>query len=265
MPCRRCNLRIISKSSVNCTGDSHIANLFEMCRPFSRLMKKDIVFVLDNAYQQAFDKIKAYLMKPLFLAASILGKPFLICLRFVDHALGAILAHANDEYHKQAIYYMSRTMIGHEHCYNPVKKVWLLSVLSRRCITTWSVNPRHFENQTFWILMMHSSSVNSNLAKWVILLLLYDIKFVPLKTVKEQVITDFRAAHLVRHPLNYTMVFPMRSSKPMLPHMISLATIFCWCIQNRTQLEDRRRNMGGFNLTGLFHARLCLLIDRAIL
>lgn len=58
-------------------------------------------------------------MKPPIFAASISGMTFLIYVKDLDHALDTLLAQANNEGHKQAIYYLSRSMIGAEHRYNP--------------------------------------------------------------------------------------------------------------------------------------------------
>ncbi|MGV7988847.1 reverse transcriptase domain-containing protein, partial [Mycobacterium kansasii] len=41
-----------------------ISNLAGRCQPFSRLMKKDTEFVLDQACQNAFDSIKELLKQP---------------------------------------------------------------------------------------------------------------------------------------------------------------------------------------------------------
>ena len=46
----------------------------------------------------------------------------------MEHSLGALLAQKSDEGHEQAIYYLSRTMVGAEHRYNPVEKECLALV-----------------------------------------------------------------------------------------------------------------------------------------
>jgi len=48
----------------------------------------------------------------------------------MDHSLGALLAQNNDQNNEQAIYYLSRTMIGAEHHYNPVEKECLALVFA---------------------------------------------------------------------------------------------------------------------------------------
>ena len=50
-----------------------ISNLAGRCQPFSRLMKKEIPFEWDEACNNAFKSINAYLMKPPMLVAPILG------------------------------------------------------------------------------------------------------------------------------------------------------------------------------------------------
>ena len=65
-------------------------------------MKKGVSFVRDDACQKAFENIKAYLTKPLFLASPILGKSFLLYVRAMNHSLGALLIQ-NDDSVEQAI------------------------------------------------------------------------------------------------------------------------------------------------------------------
>ena len=93
-------------------------------------MKKGVSFIWDDACQQAFDEIKQYLTQPPVLAALVSGKPFLIYVRAMDHSLGALLAQNDDQGREQAIYYLSRTMIGAEHRYNPIEKECLALVFA---------------------------------------------------------------------------------------------------------------------------------------
>jgi len=74
-----------------------IANLLSRCQPFTLLMKKRVYFIWDEACQKAFEDIKEYLTKPPVLVAPVLGKPFFLYVRAMDHSLGALLSHKNDE------------------------------------------------------------------------------------------------------------------------------------------------------------------------
>ena len=40
----------------------------------------------------------------------------------MDHSLGALLAYNNDEGAEQAIFYLSRILIGAKNCYKPIEK-----------------------------------------------------------------------------------------------------------------------------------------------
>jgi len=62
------------------------------------------------------------------LAAPVSKKSFFIYVRVMDHSLGALLAQNNDQGHEQAIYYLSKIMIGAEHRYYPVEKECLALV-----------------------------------------------------------------------------------------------------------------------------------------
>ena len=91
-------------------------------------MKKGVSFVWYKAYHEAFEDIKEYLTKSPVLMAPTSGKPFLLYVNCMDHSLGALLAQKNDDGHEQAIYYLSRTLIGAESYYNPIEKECLTLV-----------------------------------------------------------------------------------------------------------------------------------------
>jgi len=141
-------------------------------------MKKGISFAWDKSYKKDFEDIKEYLTKPPVLMVPTSGKSFLLYVRGIDHSLGALLARKNDEGHEQAIYYLSRTLIGVESQYNPTEKECLalvFTVLKTRHYLVGQtihvisrVNPLH-------ILMTKSGSLNSRLAKRAILLSQYDM------------------------------------------------------------------------------------------
>ena len=107
-----------------------IANLSGRCQPFTRLMKKGVSFVWDQACQEAYEDIKRYLTKPPILVAPTSGKPFLLYVKVMDHSLGGLLAQKDDDGHKQAIYYLSRTLIGAESRYNPIEKECLALIFA---------------------------------------------------------------------------------------------------------------------------------------
>jgi len=107
-----------------------IANLSGRCQPFTRLVKKGVSFVWDKACQEAFEDIKRYLTKPPVLVGPTLGKPFLLYVKAMDHSLGALLTQKNDDGHEQAIYCLSKTLIGAKSWYSPIEKECLALVFA---------------------------------------------------------------------------------------------------------------------------------------
>lgn len=99
-----------------------ISNLSGRCQPFARLMKKKTPFVWDDACQEAFHSIKQYLLNPPILAAPILGKPLILYTAALEESLGALLAQDNADGKENALYYISRRLIGAELKYLPIEK-----------------------------------------------------------------------------------------------------------------------------------------------
>jgi len=97
---------------------------------FYKVNEKCVSFVWDDTCQKAFEDIIEYLTKPPVLVAPISEKSFLLYIRAMDHSLGALLAQKNDEGFEQAIYYLSRTLIGAEYRYNPIEKERLAFVFA---------------------------------------------------------------------------------------------------------------------------------------
>ena len=163
-----------------------------------QINEKGVSFIWGDACQQAFEEIKQYLTQPPVLTAPVSGKPFLIYVRAMDHSVGALLAQNNDQGHEQAIYYLSRTMIGAEHWYNPIKKECLALVFAvqkmRHYLVGQTINVISKVNP-LRLLMTKPSSLNGRLKKWAILLSQYEMRFLPQKAVKGQAMADFLAEH----------------------------------------------------------------------
>ncbi|XXG41985.1 hypothetical protein AAC387_Pa01g2344 [Persea americana] len=177
-----------------------ISNLSGKCRPFSRLMKKGVDFVWDTECEAAFQDIKSYLTKPPVLAAPTTGKPFILYTRALDYSLGALLAQENDIGKEDALYYLSRMLVGAEYRYSLVEKECLAVMFAVQKL-------RHYllSNTVYLILRINllkvlvtkAGSLNARLAKWSVLLSQFDIRYVPQKAIKGQALADF----LVEHPL----------------------------------------------------------------
>ena len=68
-----------------------ILNLAGRCQPFSRLMKKEVPYELDEVCSNAFKSIKECLMKSPVLAAPIPGKSLILYIAAQERSVAALL------------------------------------------------------------------------------------------------------------------------------------------------------------------------------
>ncbi|PKU62093.1 putative mitochondrial protein [Dendrobium catenatum] len=163
-----------------------ISNLSGRCQPFSKLMKKDVRFKWDAECQEVFDSIKKYLLNPPILVAPILGKPLILYTTALEESLGALLAQNNEEGKENALYYISRRLIGAESRYSPIEKHCLALIfavqklrhymLSHKIILISKIDPLKF--------LMTRPTLIGCLARWAVLLLQFEIIYMPQKVVK---------------------------------------------------------------------------------
>ena len=93
------------------------------CEPLFRLLKKDVPTVWNEQCQEAFKKIKNYLMKPPILVLPIPEKPILFYFTTIDTTMRALLAQYLEESRKEnAINYISKKMLAYEEKYSPLEK-----------------------------------------------------------------------------------------------------------------------------------------------
>ncbi|XP_075640424.1 uncharacterized protein LOC142612194 [Castanea sativa] len=134
------------------------------CEPIFRLLKKEVPIVRNEQCQEAFEKIKNYLMKPPILVPPVPEKPLLLYLTFIDTAMGALFAQYLEETRKEnAIYYISKKMLPYEEKMNPLK------------------------------YLMEKAVQDGKTTKWDLLLSEFDIKYVIQKYVKGREIANHLA------------------------------------------------------------------------
>ncbi|GFZ02402.1 hypothetical protein Acr_15g0010100 [Actinidia rufa] len=174
-----------------------ISNLAGRCQPFSRLMKKGIPFEWDEACNNAFKSIKAYLMKPPVLIAPIPGRPLILYIAAQERSVGALLAQENDEGKENALYYLSRMMMHCELNYSPIEKMCLALVFTVQKLR------HYFQAHTIHLIskanpvkyIMTKPVLSDRLARWSLLLQEFEIIYVPQKAIKGQALADFLADH----------------------------------------------------------------------
>ncbi|XP_070667535.1 uncharacterized protein [Malus domestica] len=93
-------------------------------------MKKDVPFIWDDAYRNAFKSIKRYLASPPVLGAPMPGKPLILYIAAQKGSIGALWAQENEDQKERALYYLSRTFAGAELSYSPNEKMCLALVFA---------------------------------------------------------------------------------------------------------------------------------------
>ena len=86
-----------------------ISQLTAKCDPIFRLLRKSDPGEWNEACQEAFDKIKDYLMSPPVLMPPVQGRPLILYLVVFEKSMGCVLAQQDDTRKKEyAVYYLSK-------------------------------------------------------------------------------------------------------------------------------------------------------------
>ena len=94
---------------------------------------KEVPTIWNEQCQEAFEKIKNYLMKPPIFVPSVPEKPLLLYLTTTNTAMGALLAQYLEETRKEnAIYYINKKMLPYEEKYSLLKKTCVTLVWATR-------------------------------------------------------------------------------------------------------------------------------------
>nr|XP_027122280.1 uncharacterized protein LOC113739249 [Coffea arabica] len=176
-----------------------IAQLTSTCEPLFELLKKNGPMDWNENCQQAFDKIKNYLLNPPVLVPPQPGRPLIMYLSVLDEAVGYVLGQ-HDKFGKkeQAIYYLSKKFTAYEANYSFLERsccalVWTAQKLGHYLLgyTTYLISrsdPLKY--------LLEKSMPTGRMAKWQMILSEFDIVFITQKTVKGQGIADYLAENL---------------------------------------------------------------------
>ena len=90
----------------------------------SHLLKKDVEFKWDSKCQEAFDKVREYLLHLLVLAPYRHGEPLWLYVLAIEHALEVMLVKKEVDGKERTIYFISRTLKDYETWYTPIGKLY---------------------------------------------------------------------------------------------------------------------------------------------
>ena len=166
------------------------------CEPIFRILKKEAPTVWNEQCQEAFEKIKNYLMKPPILVPLVPKKPLLLYLTTKYTVMGALLAQFLEEIRKEnVIYYISKKMLPYEEKYSPLEKtcvalVWATHKLRHYMLACKVLLIARMDPLKY---LMEKPMQDGKTSKWVLLLSEFDIKYMTRKSVKGRAITDHLA------------------------------------------------------------------------
>ncbi|XP_058189210.1 uncharacterized protein LOC131306800 [Rhododendron vialii] len=171
-----------------------IAKLTSTCEPTFCLLKKDLKFEWNDRCQKAFEAIQKYLQNPPILMPPIPGKPLIFYLSVTPSAMGCMMAQEGEDGVKRAIYYLSKNMVGCEERYTPLEKTcWALMWATKKL--------RRY-------MLAYSPALTGKLARWLLLLAEFEIKYVTQKSVKGRAIAEFLAYRPIEGPEHTEFQFP---------------------------------------------------------
>ena len=151
--------------------------------------------------QEAFEKIKQYLMNPPMLVPPTLGRPLILYMTVLDESMGCVLGQHDESGRKEcAIYYLSKKFTTCEMNY---------SLLERTCCAlAWAAHRlrQYMLNYTTWLVskmdpikyIFEKPALTGRIARWQVLLSEFDIVYVTQKAVKGSALADY----LAQQPIN---------------------------------------------------------------
>ena len=166
------------------------------CEPLFQLLKKEVPTVWNEQCQEAFKKIKSYLMKPPILVPLVPEKPLLLYLTTTDTEMGALLAQYLEESRKEnAIYYISKKILAYEEKYSPLEKNYVALVWATRKLKHYMLDFKVLLIARMDPLkyLMDKPMHDGKTTKWVLLLSKFDKKHVTQKSIKGRAIADHLA------------------------------------------------------------------------
>ena len=170
-----------------------ISRSAEKCRPFFDLIKKGKNFHWGDQSDQAFERLKAYLVAAPFLSTPVNGESLYIYLAVFEHAVSAAIVREDYSIQKP-VYYTSKTLDGAESRYLPLEKLAFALVCSAKKL------PHYFQAHTIVVLteqplkaVLRNADFSGRISKWGAQLGAYDINYRPRTSIKGQVLVDFIA------------------------------------------------------------------------
>ncbi|KAI4357256.1 hypothetical protein L6164_001217 [Bauhinia variegata] len=176
---------------------THKIPLYPNSRP---IKQKFEARVWNEQCQEAFEKIKVYLLDPPVLMPPVPEKPLILYVTVLDELMGSVLGqHDENGKKEEAIYYLSKNFTYYEYGYATIEKtccafVWLATRLRQYMLYHTTMLISRIDPMKF---IFKKPYLSGRLAKWKIVLSEYDIVYMTKKFIKGNAI----AYHLANNPI----------------------------------------------------------------
>ncbi|XP_058766406.1 uncharacterized protein LOC131640003 [Vicia villosa] len=177
-----------------------ISNLSGRIQAFSPLLRlKHGNFEWTSEHQEAFEKIKQYLMNLPILSPPSGKKPMRLYISASDTSMGSMLAQEDENGTERAIYYLSRVLNDAKTRYTSIEKLCLCLHFSCTKLKYYIKPIDLYVSSYFDVIkyMLSKPIMYSRIGKWALALTEYSLAFLPLKAMKGQVVSDFIVDHAV--------------------------------------------------------------------
>lgn len=147
---------------------------------------KYTTFRWNTDFHQDFEDLKIYLDNPPILQPTVSTQHFLLYTDASSHSLVALLAQHDSEGKEYPVYYISCTLLEYEVQYIAIERQCLALVFPTQKLRHYLLNVETHAIITFDPLKHLFSKIDllGCLAKWVMMLTKFDLKFVSQKAIK---------------------------------------------------------------------------------
>ncbi|XP_051135440.1 uncharacterized protein LOC127254391 [Andrographis paniculata] len=170
-------------------------------KAFTMLSKggRSAKFIWGPEQQIAFNEMKKVMSSPLILVSPKKCRPLKLYVAASEETIGSLMAQDDDEDKERVIYYLSKTLNDAEGRYSTIEKL---------CYSLYYACTKHkyylvphdvyvFCKVDLIKYMLNRPVLKGRLVKWFVRLMPFELKYMSLKTVKEQDIADFLAEHSI--------------------------------------------------------------------
>jgi hypothetical protein len=168
-----------------------ISRSTDKCLPLFKILRK--AFTWSDECEEAFRKLKEYLMSPPLLSRPKEGEILYLYLAISCSAVSSVLVREDGGVQKP-VYFLSKALHGAEERYPRIEKLAFALVVSARRLRP------YFQAHAIRVLteypmrkVLQKPNLSGRLVNWAIELGQFDIQFHPRTAIKGQVLADFLA------------------------------------------------------------------------